>query len=152
MNIEIKDVYLDNIDDFINVCIPLNKKFDPLFKEGFEKKKLWIQKVLESEKTIGKIAYVDNEPKGIIQYLYRPEENILEILCIYISDENVLRKGIGKKLLLSLFEYINSEEFPYKKPYALINYPIDIPNKFPQSEFFKRCGFKELEINSRKLV
>lgn len=152
MKIEIKDVNLENIDDFINVCIPFNKKLDPLFKEGFEKKKLWINKVLESEKSLGKIAYVNNEPKGIIQYLYRSEENVLEILCIFVSDENFLRMGIGKKLLFSLFEYINDKNFPYRKPFAIINYPIDIPNRFPQSEFFKRYGFKELDIDGQKLV
>ncbi len=42
MKIEIKDVNLDNIDDFINMCIPYNKKSDPLLKEGFVKKKFWI--------------------------------------------------------------------------------------------------------------
>jgi len=35
-----------------------------------------------------------------------PKERLVEIKCIYIPEKEILRKGIGKKLLNSLLEKI----------------------------------------------
>jgi len=102
MNIEIKDVKEENIFDLINLCIPVNKKNDFLFVEGFNKKLRWCKNVLNKYGFFAKIAYINNEPKGLIQYLIKPEENIVEIKCIFLPEEEFSRKGIGKSLLFSL--------------------------------------------------
>ncbi len=145
MNIEIKDVQEENIFDLINLCIPKDKKDDSLFIEGFNKKFRWCKDILNKYNFFAKIAYVNRKPKGLIQYLIKPEENIVEIKCIFVSEEEFLRKGIGKSLLFSLmndFEKPN-KFFNNEKPGGFINFPIDIPGRYTQSEFFKRYGFIE---------
>ena len=39
--IEIKDVDSENVEDLINLCIPSDKRDDPLFIEGARVKKRW---------------------------------------------------------------------------------------------------------------
>lgn len=149
MSLEIKNITLNNLDNCIILCIQVNKRGDPSFIEGFNEKKRWAKKILEKYGNFAKVAYLNSEPVGFIQYLLRPEERIVEIMCIFIPEEKNLRKGIGKKLLESLRDEVNrpSSYFNNEIPDSIINYPIDIPGRFPQSEFFIKFGFKKILIN-----
>lgn len=149
MCFQIKDVIKENLDSFIKLCIPSDKIKDRLFIKGIKKKKIWAEKILKKYGNFAKVAYKDDKPVGFIQYILKEEEKIVEIRCIFIPEKENLRKGIGKKLLFSLIDDVITKNSISSGMLfnALINYPIDIPNWFKESEFFKKYGFKEILLD-----
>ena len=101
---EIRDVGLEEIDHLINLCIPPDRRDDPLFVEGMKEKRRWATRLIERYGSIAKLAYLDSKPVGLIQYQPIPEERLVEITCIFVPEEKNLRKGIGRSLLRSLME------------------------------------------------
>lgn len=154
MCFQIKDVNKENLDSFIKLCIPSDKIKDPLFIKGIEEKKFWAEKTLEKYGNIAKVAYKDNKPVGFIQYIFKEEEKIVEINCIFIPEKENLRKGVGKKLLFSLIDDVITKNSTSSGMLfnALINYPIDIPERFKESEFFKKYGFKEILLGEQSCL
>ena len=73
--LEIRDVDLGNVDDLINLCIPSERRDDPLLLEGIRVKRRWAAQAIERYGNIGKIAYLNSEPAGLIQYQPRMEGN-----------------------------------------------------------------------------
>jgi GNAT superfamily N-acetyltransferase len=143
--IEIRETNTENMDDLISLCIPLEKKEDRLFIEGAGVKKRWISQVMNRYGNFAKLAYSNEKPVGMIQFLPKPEEKLIEITCIFVPEKENLRKGIGKMLLSTLVE-----EAKEPKPYfdndsalALIAWAFQVPGIYPQHEFYKKMGFKE---------
>ena len=95
--LEIRDVDLGNVDDLINLCIPSERRDDPLLLEGIRVKRRWAAQAIERYGNIGKIAYLNSEPAGLIQYQPKIEEKLVEIACIFVPEEENLRKGTGKE-------------------------------------------------------
>lgn len=145
--LKIEDVNPQNIDDFINLCIPFERREDPLFIKGKELKRKCTIEGIKRYGTIGKIAYLNSKPIGLIQYLPKIEEKIVEITCIFIPDKDNTRKGIGKLLLKSMIKdmFLPKEYFNNEIPLALIIHTFDIEGRYPQSEFFRKMGFLEVE-------
>ena len=122
VNIEIRDVDRESIDQLINLCVPLDKKDDPLFIEGVKVKRRWAVKVLEKYGSIAKLAYLNSKPVGLIQYQPKVEEKLVEVTCIFVPEEEYLRKGIGKSLLNALIEEAKKPKpfFGNDVPFALV--------------------------------
>ena len=52
---------------------------------------------------------------GLIQYTVKPDEKVMEIICIFVPNGEDARKGIGKAFLNFLFPYYLIEEgFVYR--------------------------------------
>jgi len=143
--IEIKDVNVENIDDLINLCIPPEKIEDKLFTEGVGVKKRWISQVMNRYGNFAKLAYSNEKPVGIIQFLPKLEEKLIEITCIFVPEKENLRKGIGKMLLNALVEEAKGPKpyFDNDSALALIAWAFEVPGIYPQYEFYKKMGFKE---------
>ncbi|KPV65291.1 MAG: hypothetical protein AOA65_0326 [Candidatus Bathyarchaeota archaeon BA1] len=75
--LEIRDVNLENIEDLINLCIPSDKKDDPLFIEGMRVKKKWATQAIEKYGNIAKLPYLNSKPVGLIQYQPYLEERLV---------------------------------------------------------------------------
>jgi len=144
--LEIKDVTKESIDDIVNLCIPPDKTEDPLFIEGIRVKSRWANRVVEKYGSIGKLAYIDAKPVGMIQYLPRPEEKLVEITCIFVPEKEVLRKGVGKSLLKALIADMNQPKpyFGHDTPLALVTWAFQVPGWYPQHEFYSKMGFKKV--------
>ncbi len=144
--IKIKNVTSENIEDFIKICIPPDKLKDESFIKGFEIKKKWILKMIEKYQNIGKIAYFENKPVGMIQYKPVPDKKITEINCIFVPEEKFQRKGIAKNLFKSFFEEVNrpQEYFDNEPPDGIIVYAFPVPGRYPQHLFFEKMGFKKI--------
>ena len=87
-----------------SLSLSQKEKNDPLFIEGVKVKRRWAVKVLEKYGSIAKLAYLNSKPVGLIQYQPKVKERLVEVTCIFVPEEENLRKGIGKSLLNALME------------------------------------------------
>jgi len=144
--IDIKDSNVEDVEDLINLCIPPEKRENKLFVEGAKNKKRWAAQVIKKFGSCAKLAYLNKKLVGMIQYLPKPEEKLMEITCIFIPEKENLRKGIGKMLLNSLIEDARKPKpyFDDDSALALITWAFQVPGRFPQHEFYKRMGFKQV--------
>ena len=143
---KIKNITPENVDDFIKICIPPDKLKDENFIKGFEIKKEWVLKMIEKYENIGKIAYVENKPVGMIQYQPITDKKIVEINCIFVPDKEFQRKGIAKALFKSFFEDISKPQkyFNNEPPDGIVVYAFQVPGRYPQNLFFEKMGFKRV--------
>jgi len=145
--LEIRDVTFASIDDLINLCIPSDKKDDPLFVESMGAKKKWATQVMERYGSIAKLAYSNSEPVGLIQYQPKPEERIVTIDCIFVPEEQNLRKGIGKSLLEAVIEDVKEPRpiFSDDIPLALVTWAFEVPGRYAQKKFYRKMKFKRVK-------
>lgn len=141
--LEIKDVSQENVDDLINLCIPMERSSDPQFIEGASAKRKWAAKTLKSCGSIAKLAYLYSKPVGLIQYRLNSEEKVVEISCIFVPQKVNLRKGIGKSLLKAMMEDIKKPQplLNNETPKAVVTRAFEVPERYPQHEFYRRMGF-----------
>ncbi len=140
----IRDITADSIDRLIELCIR-DKMNDPLFRKGALIKKKWAAHVLETCGSFAKVAYFGETPVGMIQYMPHPDENILEIQCIFIPDTQNSQKGIGTALLQTLLQDVRTPKSPFiDVPLALVTYANEIPGLYPQHEFYLKREFKRV--------
>lgn len=144
---EIRDVTFASIDDLINLCIPSDKKDDPLFVESMGAKKRWATQVIERYGSIAKLAYSNSELVGLIQYQPKSEEQIVTIDCIFVPEEQNLRKGIGESLLEALIEDVKEPRpiFSDDIPLALVTWAFEVPGRYAQHKFYRKMKFKRVK-------
>ncbi|MGB9721634.1 MAG: GNAT family N-acetyltransferase [bacterium] len=147
----IKDITEENIIDWCSVCVPLEKREDPDWKNGMEEKRIWALEMLQKWGPIAKIGYIDNIPAGMIQYKPSPEEGVVGIDCIYVHEKKYWRKGIGKNLLFSLIEDMKKPQkwFNDKPANALVVWTFagHSEGQLSAREFFTEYGFKKVGEN-----
>lgn len=144
------DVNWENVDDFIMVCIPEAKRNHPAFQEGWRIKKDYLRNRLAKNLPCGKIAYLGDEPVGMIQFLSR--EEAIEIQCIFASKYQ--GQGIGTSLLKNLITdlqkplpYLN-----YKTPKGIFTYAFETGAGYPQHLFYQKNGFKPVSQENPYLL
>lgn len=143
---KIRDVELEDVDSLVNLCIPSEKRSDRLFIEGADVKRAWVRKSLEAFGDMGKMAFINSTPVGLIQYQPKPKKRLLEITCIFVPDGRNQRRGVGKTLLNALIGDVKKprEFFGYKPPLALVTWAFQVPGYYPQNEFYLKMGFKRV--------
>jgi len=141
----IRNVNLENVDHLIGLCIPLDKKDDPLFIKGINVKKKWATQAIEKYGSIAKLAYLGSKPVGLVQYQPNPEERVVEIACIFVPEKENLRKGIGESLLSALIQEMKKPQqaFNNNVPLAFVTWAFQVPGRYPQHEFYQKMGFKK---------
>jgi GNAT superfamily N-acetyltransferase len=151
--LRIVDVETDNIDGFVKICIPEKWAGDKEFIEGYEIKCRWVSSVLKDYGSIGKIAYLDDIPVGMIQYLPRIDEKVYEITCIFVLEEYT-RRGIGRKLFDEAFN-----ECCKPKPFfgddvadAIVTWAFEVPGLYSQRKFFLKMGFIPADPSDPRLL
>jgi len=143
---DIRDVTGDNIEDLINLCVPVDRRENTLFIEGAELKRRWAAQMCDRYGTIAKIAYVDSKPAGLIQYSPNVEERVIEISCIFIPDKALSHRGIGRALLASLIEDMRQEQpcLNSAHPLALVTWAFEVVGWYSQSDFLRKMGFRQI--------
>ena len=146
MNLSIKDVAKENLKDLDLICIPFLDKVEDKsdFIEGIEKRNEWYLKMMEHYGPISKVAYVDDLPAGMIQFIPRVSELVFEIQCIFIL-EKFAKKGIGSFLLRETINELSTPKLFFKNrpPKALISWAFNVSGLVPQEDLFKKFGFIE---------
>jgi ribosomal protein S18 acetylase RimI-like enzyme len=147
MGIVIKDLSEANLND--HPCFKLGSE------ETVQKTKKWIRKVLEQFGPCVKVAYVDNEPVGMVQYApmdilphvknIKAHETII-IHCIYVPDKKYQGKGIARSLIEKLIQDLQNPH-PYLKGQRFKRI-VALAGKNRQGpagpiEFFHEMGFKD---------
>ncbi len=113
MNIQIKDVTMENIGDLvIPACAPSldNPNHAQTLKEGRLRKKEWISKALHKYGCCAKVALLEDKPVGFIEFypmsafplLPKRDKRTLLITCILVHNKALQKKGIGSMLVHAL--------------------------------------------------
>lgn len=112
MSIQILDVTQENIDDLVvPACAPCfdDPNHAQTLKEGGLRKKEWISKALQRFGCCGKVALLENEPVGFIEFypmsvfpLPKRDKRTILITCILVHDKALQKSGIGSRLVQEL--------------------------------------------------
>jgi N-acetylglutamate synthase-like GNAT family acetyltransferase len=147
VRLDVKDVTSENIDDLINLCIPSERKSDSSFVEGAKLKRKWAVKALKMYGCVAKVAYLGSKPVGLIQYQLVPEDGVVEVSCVFVPERENLRRGVGKALFEAILEEVRKPQplLRGEVPDALVTWAFQVPERYPQNEFFQRMGFKKVE-------
>jgi len=144
----IKDISKENIEDICWICTPPREKENPDFIKGIEEKKRWSEDMLQTWGSFAKIAYIDNNKAGFMQFEPVPEERIISIDCIYVPRKDHWQKGVATKLLSSLIDDMKETKkyFDNKRPLALVTktFPGGGKEQLSAREFYKKKGFKQI--------
>lgn len=146
LNYQIIDVTESSLDDLNRLCVPKDKEDEDIFQQGSKLKKECMKHYLEKFGEVAKLAVINEIPIGMIQFSPNIKEQVIEIRCIFIPDEKQQRKGIAKALLQDLLESMRKPKayFNNKIPLALITFAFEIPEYYPQHEFYQKMGFKKI--------
>jgi GNAT superfamily N-acetyltransferase len=150
----VKDVDSKSANDFVNLCVPFDRRNEPSFAEGIDVKMQWVNHALKKFGCVGKLAYHGRKPIGMLQYLPNHDENIVEITCIFVPEKDYLRKGVGGALLRSLIEDVNERRSCFRDfiPQAIVAHAFSVPGRYPQNEFYQEMGFRKLSEDDSFLV
>lgn len=144
--IKIKDIDMKNLENLEGLCIPDELSDDPMFVEGNQLWKKWMRKNLEKYGSIGKIAYMDSEIVGAIQYIPKIEQKVVEIKCNFAREDR-RDQGTREALLKETIEEFERSKiyFEGEKAKALITYPFHGPRKdLRKRDFYLKNGFKQV--------
>jgi len=145
IEVDIEDIRKSNLKNIPNSCRGCvywefpddfeKNKSAPQKKGGLEtKKREWFEKSLEEFGTSGKIVYYNGEPIAYAQYapstrlpntnayeskpVGKPEEGVVFLSCLYVTDETMRDKGIGKLLLQNIVEDLRRRGFKAIETFA----------------------------------
>jgi len=140
MNINIKKSNLSTDFDFIIQC---ELALENMYSQKYYKKQTranivnTIQK--HSKKTFYLIAYIDNNPTGILAYSFNKKFSKLQIDSLFIKQK-FRNKGIGKKLLNKAKQIAQKQKCKFIRLFVEKMNPRGI--KFYQRNKFQIIGYK----------
>jgi ribosomal protein S18 acetylase RimI-like enzyme len=173
MRVSIKDITREHVKDVPEPCKTCLYWENPAFKRKGHppltekvkceaKKAAWFLKTLKTFGNCGKILFVDNKSIGYAQYstinrlpntqeygsrkLGTAEEKVVFLSCLYISDKNFRRRGLGEKLLVKVIDDLKKRGFKGVETFARKG---SANNPSGPIELFLKKGFQvEEEMNS----
>lgn len=66
--ITVRELSAANVEDLCRLCVPIAKRDDPAYVTGMELKRRWATDVLQRRGACAKLAYIETEAVGLIQY------------------------------------------------------------------------------------
>ncbi|MCF2144568.1 MAG: GNAT family N-acetyltransferase [Candidatus Heimdallarchaeota archaeon] len=143
----VKNLTQERIDEFVNYCVPPEQRTNDYFLKGMEGKKAYLIHQLSKFGSVAKIALNEqNEIIGMLQFQPSKEDRTVEIQCIFVREKEQQQKGVGTALLEAFIEEMKRPQkyFNNLPARAIITYAFEVPNFYPQHEFYKKMGFKQL--------
>jgi len=115
VNIQIKDVTAENLDDLVvPACAPSldNPNHAQTLKEGGVRKKEWVRKALQRFGCCAKVALLEDKPVGFVEFypmstfplLPKRDKRTILITCVLVHDKALQKMGIGSKLIQALIK------------------------------------------------
>lgn len=151
--IKIEDIDENILEDLECLCIPEEKLDDPFFVEGNFLWKKWVIKNMSKFGSIGKVAYLDSEKVGMIQYIPKPEQRVVEIKCTFVKKD---KRGLGIRNSLlkeTMKEFERPKRyFEHQTAKALVTLPYPSPKPIENADFYKANGFKKLSEDHKHLL
>ncbi|MFN3346965.1 MAG: GNAT family N-acetyltransferase [Candidatus Bipolaricaulaceae bacterium] len=146
--ITVEEVCEETVQDLAWLCVPKGREEDPAFQKGVATKIAWAEEKLHRGEPFAKIAYLGEEPAGLLQYQIHPEPNLVQILCVFVPERRHWGQGVGTSLLSSLVEEMRRPQ-PWNRgrlPQALVvhTFPGEIEGQLSAQAFFRRRGFQQI--------
>ncbi len=143
-NVSIKNI--DKVESLCNLCLSRQEKNDPHFIEGGVLRRRWVKENNEKYGSVGKIAFHDSEPIGLIQYIPKPMEKVVEVKCIFVPEKVESKEDVGEKLLdETVKEFKGPKSFlDGDKVKALVTYNFSNSKNYPNLKFYEENGFKQV--------
>lgn len=131
LEIEIRDLSLENINDLVNICVSQSDlSHTNTLRAGSSRKKMWIEKALKTFGSCAKIAYMGNEPIGFIEFypiqmfpILRhmiDNQRIILITCVFVGGKRTKGlqreyqgRGIGSMLVQALIKDFEQRRISY---------------------------------------
>jgi len=152
--IRIEDICEENFDDLESLYLTEERLSDPLIIEGDLLWKKWMTHNLRRYNSVGKIAYLDSKPVGMIQYVPKPKQRVVEIKWTFVKKEEK-NDGIEETLLKETFDEFNKPKryFDHKKAEAFLAYPASFSNsKDKQFDLYKENGFERISRKNKTIL
>jgi GNAT superfamily N-acetyltransferase len=155
MEVEIRDMTENNVNDALSVCTP--EKMMPIlsYRQGLEVRREWLLGLLRTIGTCCKIAYINEKPVGMIQfnplhripYFATQRRDALYIHCIFVKHE-FRNQGIGSKLLKVLINEMKEPNPLFgNKPCQVFVTTARERHGFRQPSYFRLKGFSKVAGN-----
>ncbi|MCL5028576.1 MAG: GNAT family N-acetyltransferase [Bacteroidetes bacterium] len=147
-------------------CMSWRLKRSEFQKQSGEGNKKAIKKLVNTNETIGILAYYDDEPIGWCaaapreKYIRLENSKVLKriddkpvwsITCFFI-DKKFRRQGISTELIKAVIKFCKSKGVKVIEAYPTVPYADNIPAAFAWTGFpsaFEKAGFVEVERRSR---
>ena len=138
------DVNLHNLADFLALCRCNLEIRDHIFRISEKIRSKWAYEAVNRFGTIGKIAYIHENPVGFIQFIPDIKERALLITCILIPNPEDRGLGIGRRMVETLIcdAAKPKDFFGGKGARTLITYPPPVETSL--EEFFEKMGFRHI--------
>lgn len=145
--VRVEEVCEKTLEDLAWLCVPKERREEVAFLRGVEAKLAWAKERLGSGWPWAKIAYIEEEAAGLLQYQVRPVENVVEIMCIFVPKRKHWGQGVGTKLLGTLIEDMRKPQAwnGGRRPEAVLvhTFPGEVEDQLSAREFFLRRGFQQ---------
>jgi len=161
MEIEIRDVTNQNIDDLVGLCAPRweDERHAKTLKEGGLRKREWIERGLKRFGVCAKVAYLEKNPVGFVEFypmsafplLPKRDKRTMLITCVFIPNKALQKMGIGSRLVQALIDDLKCrplQSFDDERAEEIAIGSWGCHTGFPESlprfrNFFFKSGFKE---------
>lgn len=155
MEVEMRNITEDNVDDALIVCTPEKMMPNPFYRQGLKVRREWLLGLTRTTGSCCKLAYKDGKPVGMIQFnplhripYFAPQRrDALYIHCIFVKQE-FRNQGIGSKLLETLIDEIKKPNplFENQSCRVLVTTARE-RHAFKQPSYFRLRGFSEIRGN-----
>ena len=151
----IVDLDEDNVDDALNVCTPPEVRNEKNIKIGCKIRKNWLMDLYRSTGPCAKIAYLKNDPVGIIQftplhiipYFKTSRKDALYIHCIYVQEKH-RKRGIGSALLEAIINEMSRPNRMFDQtPCKIIVISARRVHGYAKVGLLKYKGFRRIKGN-----
>jgi len=130
LDIEIRSLNNENIDDLVNICVSQSDvRHAQTLREGSLVKKKWIEKALRTFGSCAEIAYVNDEPIGFVEFYPGPmfpllrhllgDRKVVLVTCVFVGGKRTSglqreyqSRGVGSRLIQAMIEDLKHRRIP----------------------------------------
>ena len=145
--IQICNPACSNLRDLAGLCVPVEELANPIFQRGKERKEIWSREMMKKGIPFVKLGYSRGELAGFIHFEPIPEEEAVNIQCIFVPQEKHQKKGVATRLLEAVIRdmrkpqtWNNNRPAKTLRTYA---FSTGNPSFLSQEEFYRRRGFRQ---------
>ena len=152
----IENISEENIEDVFRIC-SWNRSFaptdGPIQYKGREIKREWLINMLDQHGPCTKIAYVEGKPvaqvlfypEETMPYIHNPRKDVVYLKCIYNSNPEAQRKGVGAALINVLIDECHTglDCLGGKPCRFVVTRPFPHEGSLPLGDFYEKFGFQQ---------
>jgi len=147
----VADISRELASEFSRFCVPESRAKDEMFLKGVDLKETWVRDKLDWGEPFARVALLEGEIAGIIQFQPVPEEEVFHILCIFVPRKEHWGKGLGSLLLDSLKEEARKpQDWNGGRPASGITawaFSGEAEGQLSMKDFFLKKGFQPFPDN-----